>query len=91
MGQIVVVCSEFNKHLVDKLYQTAKEEFKEHLQFFADHYPQSKIKPLWVPGAGEIPLAVKWVIEQTRSKYYLKKWNPLNAWKQLQGQEMEKS
>lgn len=62
--QIAVVCSEFNKKLVEELYQEAEKEFSKHSQFFSDHYPQCKLKQIWTPGAGEIPLAIKWIIEQ---------------------------
>ena len=65
MNQIAVVCSEFNKKLVEELYHCAEEEFKEHSQFFSSCYPQCELKQIWAPGAGEIPLTVKWVIEQT--------------------------
>ena len=64
MNQIAVVCSEFNKKLVEELYHKAEKEFKEHSQFFSTHYPQCKLKQIWVPGAGEIPLAVKWLIDK---------------------------
>ena len=64
MYQIAVVCSEFNKKLVEELYHTAEKEFKEHSQFFSAHYPQSELKQIWVPGAGEIPLAVKWIMDK---------------------------
>ena len=66
MNQIAVICSEFNKKLVEDLYQTAKGEFKEHTQFFSASYPQCELKQIWTPGAGEIPLTVKWVIEQSQ-------------------------
>ncbi|MCZ0932002.1 MAG: 6,7-dimethyl-8-ribityllumazine synthase, partial [Oligoflexia bacterium] len=64
MSQIAVVCSKFNKNLVEELYQEAEKEFKEHSQFFSSYYPQCELKPIWTPGAGEIPLTVKWIIEQ---------------------------
>ena len=64
MNCISVVCSEFNKKLVEELYHTAEQEFKNHSQFFSSHYPHCELKQTWVPGAGEIPLAVKWLIEQ---------------------------
>ena len=67
MNQIAVICSEFNKKLVEELYQTAREEFKRHSSFVSTHYPQCELKPIWTPGAGEIPLTVKWVIEQSHS------------------------
>ena len=63
MNQIAVICSEFNENLVKELYQSAKEEFKEHSQFFSSYYPQCELKTVKVPGAGEIPLAVQWLIE----------------------------
>ena len=64
MNQIAIVCSEFNKKLVEELYHTAEQEFKEHSQFFSTHYPNCELKQVWVPGAGEVPLAVKWIMEQ---------------------------
>ena len=64
MNQIAVICSEFNKKLVEELYHTAEQEFKEHSQFFSTHYPNCELKQIWVPGAGEIPLGIKCTMEQ---------------------------
>ena len=72
MNFISVVCSEFNKKLVEELYHTAEKEFKDHSQFFSS---RCELKQTWVPGAGEIPLAIKWLIEQNAkpsSSPYLK-------------------
>lgn len=64
MNHIAVICSEFNKKLVEELYCAAEKEFKDHSQFFSSHYPQCALKQTWAPGAGEIPLTAKWLIEQ---------------------------
>ena len=54
--KIGIICSEFNKELVEKLYQEAYQELI-----------SLGIKPLvteWVPGATEIPLASQWIIKK---------------------------
>ena len=64
MGKIIVVCSEFNKKLVEQLYKQAGEEFAKH---YCDHHSTEKpweLKYYWVPGAGEIPVTVKWLTDQ---------------------------
>ena len=54
--RVGMVCSEYNKDLVLKLYEGAKIEFeKRSLQI---------TKTVWVPGAGEIPQASNWLIEK---------------------------
>ncbi|MCY4321514.1 MAG: 6,7-dimethyl-8-ribityllumazine synthase [Bdellovibrionaceae bacterium] len=63
-NHIAIICSEFNKKLVESLYKKAEEEFKKNSHFFSAHYPECHLKAIWVPGAGEIPLAVKWLIEK---------------------------
>ena len=68
MNCISVVCSKFNKKLVEELYHSAEKEFKDHSEFCSSHYPQCELKQTWVPGAGEIPLAIKWLIEQPDKK-----------------------
>jgi len=54
MNTIAVVCSEFNKSLVESLYQTACVEF-ENSNKTAFDFKQWSLKQFWVPGAGEIP------------------------------------
>ena len=89
MNQIAVVCSEFNKKLVEELYHTAEKEFKEHSQFFSNHYPQSELKQIWIPGAGEIPLTVKWILDKkntsSNSKMGIKTTNTKSNTAQLIG------
>ena len=54
--RVGMLCSEYNKDLVLKLYEGAKTEFqKQSLQI---------VKTIWVPGAGEIPQASTWFIEK---------------------------
>ena len=89
MNQIAVVCSEFNKKLVEELYHTAEKEFKEHSQFFSNHYPQCELKQIWAPGAGEIPLTVKWILDKkntsSNSKMGIKTANTKSNTAQLIG------
>ena len=65
MNYISIICSEFNKKLVEELYHKAEKEFKDHSQLFSSHYSNCELKQIWVQGAGEIPLAIKWLIEQS--------------------------
>ena len=54
--KIGIICSEFNKDIVEKLYQEATKE----LSSFG-------VEPLvkeWVPGAGEITLASEWLMKK---------------------------
>ena len=54
--QIGVVCSKFNRDLVEKLYEGAKSEFDKN---------SIQIKVIeWVSGSGEIPLACQFLIEK---------------------------
>ena len=85
--KIAIICSEFNKELVESLYNQAHKEFNKHQQkakklLFGSpakrlsssksltnltrikKISQWKTEQIWVPGAGEIPLAVKWAIEK---------------------------
>lgn len=120
MGQIAVICSEFNKDLVESLYDQASKEFikyknkagesigsfqnfklslnelkdsqafefikgktelkkfisqnKQAAQFlkpFADEMINTYLEPIWLPGAGEIPLAAKWLIESKQAQAIL--------------------
>ena len=69
MKQIAVVCSEFNKNLVEELYKVALMELQASSSFNnkkTQHDPSNPIhvKPLWVPGAGEIPQAIQWILSQ---------------------------
>ena len=54
--KIGIICSEFNKDIVEKLYQETEEELS-----------SLGVKPFvqeWVPGAGEIPLASEWLMKK---------------------------
>ena len=51
-----IICSEFHKPLVEKLYQGATAKLKE--------YSVEVAVTEWVPGAGEIPQASGWLIEK---------------------------
>ena len=54
--QVGIVCSEFNRDLVEKLYEGAKNKLlKQSIDIALTE---------WVPGAGEIPQACKWLIEK---------------------------
>ena len=72
MGSILAVTSEFNKDLVKALYQSAQTEFENQIQRFMlkeawkIKFGQSspKLKQVWIPGAGEIPQAVKWCLDE---------------------------
>ena len=115
MGQIAVICSEFNKELVESLYDQASKEFikyknkagegigsfqnfklslnelkdsqvlefikgKSELKKFIDQNKQASqflkpfvdeiinayLEPFWLPGAGEIPLTAKWLMESNQ-------------------------
>ena len=54
--RVGIVCSEFNRDLVEKLHEGAKKELLKHSLDIA--------VTKWVPGAGEIPLACKWLMEK---------------------------
>ena len=54
--RVGIICSEFNRDLVEKLHEGAKKEFLQHSLDIA--------VTEWVPGAGEIPLACKWLMEK---------------------------
>ena len=56
--QVGVVCSEFNKVLVKKLYDGSKKTLLDQ--------SVEIIKTVKVPGAGEIPQAGRWLIETYR-------------------------
>ena len=107
MSRIVVICSEFNKELVENLYNQAYKEFHEYqktvkqlllgestgalfssYKFFKNLTPSElernkdkkhfiekmsswELEQIWVPGAGEIPLAVKWAIEKQKAQAVL--------------------
>ena len=54
--KVVVVCSEFHRDLVEKLYTGARAKLLEHsVEIIAIE---------WVPGTGEIPQASHWLIEK---------------------------
>ena len=57
--RIAIVCSEFNKDLVESLY---KESFKE----LNDSIQGAQVDTYQVPGAGEIPLFTKWIAEKKK-------------------------
>ena len=84
MSPIAVICSEFNKNLVEELYSSAFKEYEsykeaqktkasrplnrkdlvscnEDVQKAKESRP---LKQIWVPGAGEIPQAVQWILDQ---------------------------
>ena len=54
--RVGIICSEFNRDLVEKLHEGAKKELLKHSLDIA--------VTEWVPGAGEIPLACKWLMEK---------------------------
>ncbi|MCY4512469.1 MAG: 6,7-dimethyl-8-ribityllumazine synthase [Bdellovibrionales bacterium] len=56
--QVGIICSEFNRDLVEKLHEGAKKELLKHSIKIAITE--------WVPGAGEIPQACKWLIEKQK-------------------------
>ena len=60
MAHIAIVCSQFHKSLVKKLYQQAVRSLKNS----KSPYP---VKCYEVPGAGEIPLTAKWAIEKKQA------------------------
>lgn len=102
-NKIAVICSEFNKNLVEDLYHSAVLEFEKYkqgiqenlsvvsqkkeakkstkllqnlhffqnqlnpssksLSSFKDFITNCKLEKIFVPGSGEIPLTVKWAIE----------------------------
>jgi len=64
MRQIAVIKSGFNKDLVEELYEVALMEFKDSSNRRSQNQIERSIKPLWVPGAGEIPQAVQWLLER---------------------------
>ena len=119
MNNLAVICSEFNKDLVESLYHQAHRQFEEYrskaeqalsaktewsltslnnnkqLDFILgkselekliknqSDRPANKLlsqfisgmkldmESFWVPGAGEIPLTVKWVIENKKAQAVL--------------------
>ena len=116
MDKIAIVCSEFNKDLVEALYSQAYKEFTKYKSkaqnILSEKAKKSEVspdiksstnklrdtesktfskklkmeeaidknsekptvnllEPFWVPGAGEIPLAVKWLIETKKVHYVL--------------------
>lgn len=56
--QVGIVCSEFNRDLVEKLHEGAKKELLKSSNEIA--------VTEWVPGAGEIPQACRWLIERRK-------------------------
>lgn len=57
---IALVCSHFNRQLVDQLEAGARAALVEH------GVDETRIDTFWVPGALEIPSAAKWVIDAGR-------------------------
>jgi len=55
---LIIIQSEFNKALVEELYQSALKEFDKPLDI-KNLYVQN----LYVPGAGEIPQVIKWALD----------------------------
>ena len=72
MSSILVVTSEFNKDLVKRLYQSAQIEFENQIQKFMlreawkikFNKSSPNLKQVSIPGAGEIPQAVKWCLDE---------------------------
>lgn len=64
MRQVAIIKSGFNKDLVEELYKAAFIEFKAVSKKQSQNQNEMSIKPLWVPGAGEIPQAVQWLLER---------------------------
>ena len=63
MDRITIIASEFNKSLVEELYQQALEGLKGYKGF----KNPDQLETCWVPGAGEIPLMAKWAIEKRQA------------------------
>ncbi len=57
--KIAIICSQFNKDLVESLYKDASAELMHSIK-------KVQLDVYWVPGAGEIPLFTKWIIEQKK-------------------------
>ncbi len=55
--KIAIVCSEFNKDLVESLYEESSGELIRSIKGV-------QLDTYWVPGAGEIPLFMKWLLKQ---------------------------
>lgn len=76
MTKIAVVCSEFNKDRVEKLYDQAQQAFedynKQKYQIYQPDQNNTSIKkldlemaePFWVPGSGEIPFTVDYLLKK---------------------------
>ena len=60
VADIYILKSEFNKNLVEELYESALTELQ------ADR--ELNVKSLWVAGAGEIPQAVQWILQHNSEK-----------------------
>jgi 6,7-dimethyl-8-ribityllumazine synthase len=57
---VALVCSRFNRQLVDRLESGARDALVER------GVDESRVDTFWVPGALEIPSAAKWVIDTGR-------------------------
>ena len=58
--RIVVLASRFNEEITKKLVEGALEALLKHGVVFAD------IDVVWVPGAWELPLAARWLLNSER-------------------------
>ncbi len=58
--RVALVCSRFNRQLVDRLESGARTALLE------GGVDESRLDTFWVPGALEIPSAAKWVIDTGR-------------------------
>lgn len=77
---VFIVKSEFNRSLVEELYESALRGFKASLQKQSQNSEQDQshqqaqnqeefdLKSFWAPGAGEIPQAIQWILNQDSKK-----------------------
>lgn len=73
MNKVAVVCSEFNKELVEKLYKEAEKEFlklksEKSSENLSKTLPGWELEKFWVPGAGEIPQACDWLLKSGKAE-----------------------
>jgi 6,7-dimethyl-8-ribityllumazine synthase len=57
---IGIVISEFNQDITKKLYESAMSRLKEF------EFPEENLTVIWVPGAVEIPITAKYLIENKK-------------------------
>ena len=59
MKNICIICSEFNKEIVDSLLKNSETEIQKSKE-------EINYNVVWVTGAGEIPLTAKWAAEKNK-------------------------